>query len=163
MMKIIGIAIVAISTIMFSFMLFEKYKIRPNSLQMYIELIECYYTHLKWHKKSFCETFKNYKTEDKYLITAKSLLINNCLIDAFVTNNDLFLSLYLTKEDQLIIENFLRNCGKQNYATELNLCEKTLASLSKQKQAAAIKYKDSGSLCLKLGGIAALWIFVLLV
>lgn len=163
MMKIIGIVIISISTLLYSFSVYEKYKVRPDSLQTFIDLIECYNIQLKWHKKSFVEVLKTYDTENKYIKSAKTLLVENDLTNSFIIKNELYGNLFLLKEDELIIKNFLKNSGKQNYDSELSLCEKTLFALSKQKELANLKLKESGSLCLKLGGVAALWIFVLLI
>lgn len=163
MMKIIGIAIIAISTLLFSFTIYEKYKTRPKSLQKFIDIIEGYTIKLKWHKNSFLETFKDFETNDEYFLLAKNLIKTDSLLNAFINNNPLYSAMCLSKEDEIILVNFLKNCGRQNYTSEVSLCEKTTSALIKQRENACLKFKNNGSLYLKLGGVVALWIFILLI
>lgn len=163
MMKIIGIATISISTILYSFSVYEKYSLRPKNLNVIIEFLNNYLLELKWHKKSICDAIKAYDTKNEYLLHCRALVDNNIVVDAFFNKNELINQMCLTKDDLNILNNFFKTCGQSNYVGEIEHCKTTIDLLLTQKDVAVLKSNNYGKLCVKLGVIAAAWIFIIFI
>jgi len=162
MMKIIGIVIMTISTILFGLSFYKKYKLRPESIDLFINLISKYLLELKWKRKSFLEVLKECD-ENSYLINFKSLSAFNTLEDSAIYKNNDFDNLYLNDKDVLVIKTFLKDTGKSGFDNEVLLCTNTIDQLKKQKEEAEINYKKMGPLSIKLSVIIAIWIAIMFI
>ncbi len=162
MMKIVGIAMIAISTIVVGFIYYDKYKRRVDSLHKFVKLLSCYKFELKWSRKDIKDVLKIFK-DDKYIDEVKTLIYECDLCESFIKKNQLFKYLELNKEDENIIVNFLTDTGKGNFETEYALCCKTLECLEKRQEEAAAQFKKLGPLYLKLGIVCAVGLFIMLI
>ena len=162
MMKIFGIAIMMISSVLYGLSFYKKYKLRPSSLDVYINLIEKYLLELKWKRKSIYDVIKDFDNSE-YFNEFKILLANNTLKDSAITLNSKYCNLYLTGEDTLILKCFFENTGKSNLESEIVLCNKTLEQLRLQKEDAEINMKKFGPLSLKFCFIIAVWIAIMFI
>jgi len=162
MMKIIGIATMMISSILFGLSFYKNYKVRPTSLEMYIKLISKYLFEMKWKRKTFADALKEFD-KSKYINMFNSLLLCNSLEDSGIYKNDEFQHLFLNKKDKDIISSFLKQTGKGNVENEISLCNSTIELLKSQKEEADINYKKMGPLMLKLSIIIAVWLAIIFI
>lgn len=162
MNKVLGTAILMISIILFGLSYYKKYKVRPQSLEMYIELLSCYLLELKWKRKSFTEVVKQNSTSNKYLAEFAALLNFHSLTESAMLFNKEFENLFLTKSDIEIIKNFITNTGKSNLGAEIILCNKTIELLNINKEEAINSMKKTGPLSLKISIILGFAIAIVL-
>lgn len=162
MMKIVGIVILTISSVLLGFSCYKKYKIRPESLEMYINLLNKYLVELKWKRKSFVEVLKDCDGCD-YIKTFRTLSVFHPLEDSAINKNIQFNDLFLNEKDKLIIKCFFKESGKGNLENEITLCNNTLEYLKKQKEDADLNFKKMGPLSIKLSVIIAIWIAIMFI
>ncbi len=162
MMKLVGIAMLMISSILFGLSYYKKYKVRPQSLEMFINLINKYLLELKWKRKSIFDVISQFN-DIEYFKYLKSLKIDNSLTDSAITLNSEYENLFLTKEDTYILKYFFDNTGKSSFDSEISLCNKTLEQLKFQKEDAENKMKKFGPLSLKFCIVLALWIAIMFI
>ncbi len=162
MKKILGIVILMISSILFGLTYYKKYKKRPESIEMYINLLNCYLLELKWKRKSFIEVVKQNRDMNEYINTFASLVDFHTIAESAITHNDKFVNLYLSSSDIEILNNFFKNTGKGNLESEITLCQNTIELLKVNKEDADISKKKMGPLSLKISVILGLWIAIIL-
>ena len=94
-MRIFGIVLIAISTVLFGVLKTNSSKIRPISLQKFIACISKYKTELSWHQKSFKEIIlkDNFGFDDNYYQNVLALLQDEKLADAFINKNECYAKL----------------------------------------------------------------------
>lgn len=165
MMKILGTAMIAISSMLVALTYYNKYKTRPNSLEWFIKLITHYKFELKWRRNSLIQLVLDYANDEysEYVSEIKYSASDDSLTERFIDNNSKFESLKLSKEDVIILRNFLNESGKSSLESELSLCDKTLSALEIQKNNATSDFNKMGSLALKLGVICTIWIIIMLI
>lgn len=162
MNKTLGIVTLMISSILFGLSYYKKYKKRPESLDMYIDLLNCYLLELKWKRKSFAEVIKQKSELNNYLSTFASLINIHSLTESAIVLNNEFDNLFLLSSDVEILKNFFNNTGKGNLESEILLCQNTIDLLKVNKEEANNSMKKMGPLSLKISVILGLWIAVIL-
>ena len=162
MMKIIGVAILSLSLVLYGLSQYEKRKERKISIELLIDIFSRYFSELRINKKSLSDVIKNYNSESEYIKECKKLLLNHSLYDSTVVKNSLFSDLYLDNEDEIIVKSFFEKSGKSSYVNELHLCEKVLSALEIRLDNARDCYKKYGPLSIKLSVICAVGIAVIL-
>ena len=162
MMKIVGIVTMMISSILYGLSFYKKYKVRPVSIDMFINLINKYMLELKWKRKSILDVVEQLE-QIEYFKEFKILSVNNSLKDSAITLNSKFQNLFLTKEDVSILNCFFENTGKSNLENENLLCKKTLEQLELHKEEAKENSKKFGPLSVKFCLIMAVWIAIMFI
>lgn len=164
MMKIAGTVMIAISTLLFGYLRYEKYKSRPKDIELFITILSAYRLELKWSKKSFDEIVKDFhcKGYDPYLRETSILLGSGSRVNAYIDENKYFSSMNLSSDDTDIIRYFLSESGKGSLMSEMSLCEKALNTLEVKKQEAEAEFRKQGPLVLKLGAVCGAWIIIML-
>ena len=164
MMKMIGIAMIAISCTLIGILYYLNIKARPNELNFFISLLSEYHNQLKWQQKSLEEIVSNFKYNgfENYLITVNKLIKEEGICDSFITKNDLFTAFHLTTDDKKILMAFFEQTGFSGLDTELNLVSKTLSALESLKEEAMAKFKRLGPFSIKLSIVCGIWIIILL-
>ncbi len=162
MMKIVGIAILMISSVLLGMSFYKKYKARPEDLNIFITLLNSYIVELKWKRKTFVDVVKQFKNDNRYLFSFASLLPFNSVLDSAITKNNEFNNLFLEKKDIEILEHFFNNTGKGSMESEVSLCQSTIELLKNKRDEAEIKMKKMGPLALKICIIIGIWIAVIM-
>lgn len=166
MMKIIGVAIVSVSVLLFGFTYFLKYKQRPEQLELFLNIISIYNSELKWSQKSLFEILSDFKSDkySDYVTEVKTLYsTGHALSEAFIDNNSVFSGFVLNNHDISVLKYFFEECGKNNLLGEISLCEKTIETLSKRKNDALEEYKKLGPLSLKLSFACGIWAAIMFI
>ncbi len=163
MIKIIGVVILSISSIVIGLSFYEKYKVRPDSLVMFIELINNYQFRLKMERKSFLDVLFCADKNDKYIKECKTKANDkSSLVSAMISENSCFEELMISNDDKIILLNFFNKTGKGSFNDEVNLCTDTLNALNLQLTESKNIFKKSGIFSLKIALAVALWIAIIL-
>lgn len=163
-MKIIGIALIAISIICFGFIKTNASKKRPSELDLFIDILSVYKSNLVWEHKSISQVLSEFQSEkyNQYLESVRINMQSNDFYGAFLSNEE-FKKFHLIDSDIKVLGNFFNNLGKYGIDEEIRLCEKSLDFLLIQKNQAEQERERQGKLYFKLGLLFALWVIILLV
>ncbi len=163
MIKIIGIAILSISIILCAFSIYKRYILRPQNLQMFLEIISKYYFELTTSQKTIKEVVNSIELNNEYISECKRLSAITNINNAFIVENKIYADLFLGNDDKIIIENFYSSCGKGTLKTELTLCQKTIKAIENQLVDAKKQKETFAPLCIKLGIVVAICIVIILI
>ena len=163
MIKIIGVVILSISSIVVGLSFYEKYKRRPDSLLMFIDLINNYQLRLKMERKSFSDILFMIDKSDEYIVECKKQARNNLSLGcAMITENSHFEELMLSNDDKTILLNFFNKTGSGSFNDEVTLCTDSLNALNLQLTNSKDIFNKTGVFSIKFALAIALWIAIIL-
>lgn len=163
MMKIIGAAMMLISSVLFGYSRYKTYKSRPKELEIFIRLISAYRLGLNWNKRSLAELLSerpNYGFEN-YFERARELVTSSTYAEAFIEKNSEFGKMHLTNDDTKILKYFFEESGNGGLVQETSLCDKTVAALTSRKTEAEAESKKLAPLALKLAVLFGVCLLIL--